>query len=106
MNRQKRKTPPGRSPAARCERRCKLGFDGVVALAVFAFRGNDGQTHLLADCGASHIMHMLRNLSRFTINGSICSGRVFLSFVECGARTGSVWFASRPKETPLPFPLG
>ena len=49
MRHQKRKTPPGRSPAARCERRCKLGFDGVAALAVFAPRGNDGQTHLLPD---------------------------------------------------------
>ncbi len=51
-------------------------------------------------------MHMLRNLSRFTINGSICSGRVFLSCVECGAKTGTVWFASRQKEMPLPSPLG
>ena len=82
------------------------GFQGVDSLAVFALYGREGQSHFLADRGASHIMHMLRNLSRFTINGSICSGRVFLSFVECGARTGSVWFASRPKETPLPFPLG
>jgi hypothetical protein len=51
-------------------------------------------------------MHMLRNPSRFNIGGSIYSGRVFLSCAGCGARTATVWFVSRQKETPLPSPLG
>src|SRR5437764_14909294 len=78
----------------------------VYAFSVFRFGGFHSKPHLLANGGAGHIMHMLRSLSRFTINGSICSGRAFLSCVECGARTGTVWFASRQKETPLPSPLG
>src|ERR1700723_1275801 len=44
----KRKTPPELNPAARCERQgYRLGFEGVTALAVFAFGGNNGQAHFL-----------------------------------------------------------
>lgn len=99
--------PPGERPGGRCRRDWQeLGFQGIGALATLVLDGCELQPHLLPDGGAGHIMHMLRNLSRFTINGSICSGRVFLSCVECGARTGTVWYASRQKETPLPSPPG
>jgi DNA methylase len=44
----KRETPPGWSPAARCERqRCGLGFHGVIALPVLSLCGRDRQPHLL-----------------------------------------------------------
>jgi hypothetical protein len=90
-NAPKRATPPGVPGGAQGGSTGEdLGFDGIAALPVLALGRSDGQAHFLADRGAGHIMHMLRNLSRFTINGSICSGRVFLSCVECGARTGTV----------------
>ena len=45
-----RQTPPGRSPAARCDRSGKRsGFDRVGALAVLALRGGDRQAHFLSD---------------------------------------------------------
>jgi hypothetical protein len=106
VNDKAKKSRRGRTAAARANEGGKnSGLEGVTARAVPFGRGN-GQAHFLSQGGAGHIMHMLRNLSRFTINGSNCSGRVFLSCVECGARTGTVWFASRQKETPLPSPLG
>jgi hypothetical protein len=91
---------------ARGRRGVMLLCEAVNALTILPFGRFELEPHLLADGGAGHIMHMLRNLSRFTINGSICSARVFPSCVECGARTGTVWFASRQKETPLPFRFG
>ena len=99
--------PPKRNPGGRRRRACYGSrLNGISPRTVVILGGFHCQTQLLADRGAGHIMHILRNPSRFTINGSICSGRVFLSCVECGARTGIVWFASRPKETPLPSPFG
>ena len=95
---------PTKKPAATEAGRARGGFglmlfcDAVNALAVVVLGRSHFESHLFAKGGAGHIMHMLRNLSRFTINGSICLGRVFLSCVECGARTGTVWFASRQKE--------
>src|SRR5713101_6017798 len=105
--RRQMKTPPRRNPGGVIEAHSRdSGLYGVAALAVLALGRGKGPALLLFQGGAGHIMHMLRNLSRFTINGSICSARVFPSCVECGARTGTVWFASRQKETPLPFRLG
>jgi len=44
-----RKTPPGGSPAAQCERQpCESGFHGVAPLSVLALGGGDAQAHLLA----------------------------------------------------------
>src|SRR5712692_5944003 len=88
VNDKTKKSRRGKTPAARANEGGKnSGFEGVTARAVLALGRGKGQAHLLSQGGAGHIMHMLRNLSRFTINGSICSGRVFLSCVECGART-------------------
>ena len=103
---ERRKARRGWSRAGRTRGGRTLATDRVDPGAVFALGRFDLQALFLAQGGAGHIMHMLRNLSRFTINGSICSARVFPSCVECGARTGTVWFASRQKETPLPSPLG
>lgn len=45
----KRKTPPGRNPAARCELQgCGSGFDRVAAFAVLALGGRNCQPHLFA----------------------------------------------------------
>ena len=57
----KRETPPGRNPAARCERnRANSGFDGIAALAVLALGGRDGQAHLLADRAGQEPAHGMR----------------------------------------------
>jgi hypothetical protein len=45
-----RATPPGRNPAARCNRRCfRSGFDGVAAFTVLPLRGRHREAHFLAD---------------------------------------------------------
>jgi hypothetical protein len=64
-------------------------LDRVDPGAIFGLGGSNNQTHFLTESGAGHIMHMFRNLSRFTIGGSICSGRVFLLCAGCGARTAT-----------------
>ena len=82
----KREKPP--SPAAGGEDAPRGDLYGSRAIGPFPigpFEGLDRKPHLLAEVGAGHIMHMLRNLSRFTINGSICSGRAFRSCAKCGA---------------------
>jgi hypothetical protein len=83
-----------------------LPRDRINALAVLALGGLDRQSHLLAESGAGHIMPIFRNPSRFTIGGSVCSGRVFVSCAECAVKTATAWFVSRRKEMLSPSPLG
>jgi hypothetical protein len=103
----KQESPPRPEPGGR-KMGCEpiLVREAVSALATLGLGGFQLEAHLLADGGAGHIMHMLRNLSRFTTRGSICSGRVFLLCAECGAMTATAWFVRHRKETPLPSPRG
>jgi hypothetical protein len=59
MRQSKREQPPGRSSAAVWFTEGS-GFDGICALAVFAFGGNNGQAHFLPDGPGKEPAHRMR----------------------------------------------